>query len=85
MLRPLLVVLLVMSTIWAFQAFDYFFVMTVPPGGPDHSTEVLSLLTWLNAFSLLQQGKAAAIAVVTFLILGVATLVYVRSFREATE
>ena len=85
MLRPLLVVLLVMSTIWAFQAFDYFFVMTVPPGGPDHSTEVLSLLTWLNAFSLLQQGKAAAIAVVTFLILAVATLVYVRSFREATE
>jgi ABC-type sugar transport system permease subunit len=85
MLRPLLVVLLVMSTIWAFQAFDYFFVMTVPPGGPDHSTEVLSLLTWLNAFSLLQQGKAAAIAVLTFIILGVATLTYVRSFREATE
>jgi ABC-type sugar transport system permease subunit len=85
MLRPLLTVLLVMSTIWAFQAFDYFFVMTVPPGGPDHATEVLSLLTWLNAFSLLQQGKAAAIAVVTFLILAAATLVYVRSFREATE
>jgi ABC-type sugar transport system permease subunit len=85
MLRPLLVVLLVMSTIWAFQAFDYFFVMTVPPGGPDHSTEVLSLLTWLNAFSLLQQGKAAAIAVLTFIILAVATLTYVRSFREATE
>jgi len=85
MLRPLLVVLLVMSTIWAFQAFDYFFVMTVPPGGPDHSTEVLSLLTWLNAFSLLQQGKAAAIAVLTFVILAVATLMYVRSFREATE
>jgi ABC-type sugar transport system permease subunit len=85
MLKPLLTVLLVMSTIWAFQAFDYFFVMTVPPGGPDHSTEVLSLLTWLNAFSLLQQGKAAAIAVITFVILAVATLVYVRNFREATE
>jgi ABC-type sugar transport system permease subunit len=85
MLRPLLIVLLVMSTIWAFQAFDYFFVMTVPPGGPDHSTEVLSLLTWLNAFSLLQQGKAAAIAVITFVILAVATLVYIRNFREATE
>jgi ABC-type sugar transport system permease subunit len=85
MLRSLLVVLVVMSTIWAFQAFDYFFVMTVPPGGPDHSTEVLSLLTWLNAFALLDQGKAAAIAVVTFVILAVATLVYVRSFREAVD
>lgn len=85
MLRPLLTVLLVMSTIWAFQAFDYFFVMTVPPGGPDHSTEVLSLLTWLNAFSLLQQGKAAAIAVITFVILAVVTLLYIRNFREATE
>jgi ABC-type sugar transport system permease subunit len=85
MLSSLLTVLLVMSTIWAFQAFDYFFVMTVPPGGPDHGTEVLSLLTWLNAFPLLQQGRAAAIAVVTFLILAAVTLIYIRSFREATE
>jgi ABC-type sugar transport system permease subunit len=85
MLRSLLTVLLVMSTIWAFQAFDYFFVMTVPPGGPDHGTEVLSLLTWLNAFPLLQQGRAAAIAVITFLILAAVTVIYIRSFREATE
>jgi ABC-type sugar transport system permease subunit len=85
MLSGLVTVLFVMSTIWAFQAFDYFFVMTVPPGGPDHGTEVLSLLTWLNAFSLLQQGRAAAIAVITFIILAAATLVWVRSSREATE
>lgn len=85
MLRPLLTVLLVMSTIWAFQAFDYFFVMTVPPGGPNHSTEVLSLLTWLNAFPLLQQGRAAAIAVITFVILALVTVGYIRGFREAME
>lgn len=85
MLRPLLTVLLVMSTIWAAQAFDYFFVMTVPPGGPDHSTEVLSLLTWLNAFPLLQQGRAAAIAVITFVILALVTVGYIRGFREAME
>ena len=85
MLKSLLVVLFVMSTIWSFQAFDYFFVMTVPPGGPDHATEVLSLLTWLNAFSLLQQGRAAAIAVVTFLILAIATLGYFRVSKEAAE
>jgi ABC-type sugar transport system permease subunit len=82
MLRPLITVLLVMSTIWAFQAFDYFFVMTVPPGGPDHGTEVLSLLTWLNAFSLLQEGRAAAIAVVTLVILTAVTFIYLRFMRE---
>jgi N,N'-diacetylchitobiose transport system permease protein len=82
MLRPLITVLLVMSTIWAFQAFDYFFVMTVPPGGPNHGTEVLSLLTWLDAFSLLLQGKAAAIAVVMFVILTCVTLIYVKVLRE---
>jgi ABC-type sugar transport system permease subunit len=85
MLLPLLSVLVIMSTIWAFQAFDYFFVMTVPPGGPNHSTEVLSLLTWLNAFPLLQQGRAAAIAVITFVILALVTAGYIRSFREATR
>jgi ABC-type sugar transport system permease subunit len=82
MLRPLITVLLVMSTIWAFQAFDYFFVMTVPPGGPNHGTEVLSLLTWLNAFSLLQEGRAAAIAVITLVILTTVTFIYLRFMRD---
>ncbi|UWP80145.1 carbohydrate ABC transporter permease [Dactylosporangium fulvum] len=82
MIRPLLVVMTTISTIWAYQSFDHFLVMTTPPGGPNHSTEVLSLLTWLEAFAQLNQGSAAAMAVVLFLMLAAVSVLYVRLNRE---
>ncbi|MFD1114011.1 carbohydrate ABC transporter permease [Sphaerisporangium aureirubrum] len=82
MMKPLLTILGVMSTIFAYQSFDHFLVMTTPPGGPSHSTEVLSLLTWLQAFTVLDQGTAAAMAVVTFLLLAGITALYVRLTKE---
>ncbi|GAA0995352.1 sugar ABC transporter permease [Acrocarpospora macrocephala] len=82
MMKPLLTILGVMSTIFAYQSFDHFLVMTTPPGGPSHSTEVLSLLTWLQAFTVLDQGAAAAMAVVTFVLLAGITAVYVRLSKE---
>jgi len=84
MMKPLLVILTVMSTIFAYQSFDHFLVMTTPPGGPSHSTEVLSLLTWLQAFTELDQGTAGAMAVVTFVLLAAITAVYVRVTKEET-
>jgi ABC-type sugar transport system permease subunit len=82
LIRQLLVVMMIISTIWAYQSFDHFLVMTTPPGGPDHSTEVLSLLTWLKAFAELDQGSATAMAVVLFLLLSAVTVIYVRLNRE---
>ncbi|WP_329086156.1 carbohydrate ABC transporter permease [Streptosporangium sp. NBC_01469] len=82
MMKPLLTILGVMSTIFAYQSFDHFVVMTTPPGGPSHSTEVLSLLTWLQAFTVLDQGTAAAMAVVTFVLLAGITAIYVRLTKE---
>jgi ABC-type sugar transport system permease subunit len=82
LIRPLLVVMTIISTIWAYQSFDHFLIMTTPPGGPDHSTEVLSLLTWIEAFAELDQGSATAMAVVLFLLLSVITAIYVRLNRE---
>jgi ABC-type sugar transport system permease subunit len=82
LIRQLLVVMTIISTIWAYQSFDHFLVMTTPPGGPDHSTEVLSLLTWLKAFAQLDQGSATAMAVVLFLLLSAVTVIYVRLNRE---
>lgn len=85
MIRPLLIVMTTISTIWAYQSFDHFLVMTTPPGGPNHSTEVLSLLTWLEAFAQLDQGAAAAMAVSLFLILSAITVLYVRLNREEVQ
>jgi ABC-type sugar transport system permease subunit len=82
MIRPLLIVMTIISTIWAYQSFDHFLVMTTPPGGPNHSTEVLSLLTWLDAFAGLNMGTASAMAVVLFLMLSAISVLYVRLNRE---
>ncbi|WP_422771128.1 carbohydrate ABC transporter permease [Plantactinospora sp. WMMC1484] len=81
-MRPVIVVLFVLATIQAFQAFDHIFVMTVPPGGPNHSTEILSLLTYLEAFAFLDGGMGATLAIATFAVLAVVTALYVRLQRE---
>jgi ABC-type sugar transport system permease subunit len=81
-MRPVIIVLLVLATIQAFQAFDHIYVMTVPPGGPNHSTEILSLLTYLDAFAFLDAGMGSALALLTFAVLAVVTALYVRLQRD---
>lgn len=80
MLKPLLLVLVVISTIWDFKVFDQVYVMT--QGGPARSTEVLSISTWREAFTQLEFGLASALAMVMFALLLAVTVVYIRMVRE---
>ncbi len=79
MLRPLLLTLVVISTIWDFKIFDQVYVMT--GGGPARSTEVLGISVWREAFARLHLGDAATIAVGMFLVLAAVTAVYVHLVR----
>jgi N,N'-diacetylchitobiose transport system permease protein len=79
MLRPLILVLVVVSTIWDFKIFDQVYVMT--EGGPARSTEVLGISVWREAFARLHLGDAATIAVGMFLVLAAVTALYVRMVR----
>lgn len=82
MIMPVLLILIVLSSISSFNSFDYVFVMTTPAGGPNHETELVSILTWVTGFGLLEQGRAAAIAVTSLLVLSALTAVYYRLSRE---
>lgn len=82
LLKPLLLVLVVISTIWDFKVFDQVFIMT--GGGPARSTEVLAIATWREAFTSLEFGLGSALAVLMFLILLGITVVYIRLSREET-
>lgn len=82
MLKPLLLVLVVISTIWDFKIFDQVYVMT--GGGPARRTEVLAISTYREAFTQLEFGLGAALAMVLFLILVAITIVYMRVAREET-
>jgi ABC-type sugar transport system permease subunit len=80
MLKPLIVVLVVISTIWNFKIFDQVFVMT--GGGPARSTEVIAITTIAEGFGRRQFGLGAALAVTLFLILVVLTIGYIRMIRD---
>jgi ABC-type sugar transport system permease subunit len=80
MLKPLLLVLVVISTIWDFKVFDQVFVLT--EGGPARQTELLAISVHREAITQLEFGLGSALAMVLFLILIVFTLVYVRLARE---
>ncbi|GGI08410.1 carbohydrate ABC transporter permease [Egicoccus halophilus] len=83
MIKPVLVVMVIISTIWNFKVFDQVFIMT--EGGPARSTEVLSIATWREAFTRLDFGLASALAIAMFLILTLVTVVYVRAIRDDEE
>lgn len=83
LLKPLILVLLVISTIWDFKIFDQVFVMT--GGGPARSTEVIAIATWREAFTQLDFGLGSALAVTMFVILVAVTALYIRLIRHDEE
>ena len=83
MLRPLLLTLVVISTIWDFKIFDQVYVMT--GGGPARSTEVAVITVWREAFARTHLGTGAAMAVALFAVLAVMTAVYSRVSRVEEE
>ena len=74
-IRPTLMLMFVMVTIFSFLTFDYIFLLT--RGGPAHSTEMLSTLAYTFAFTTFEAGKAAAVAVIMGFFGLLASIVYV--------
>ena len=83
MLRPLLLTLVVISTIWDFKIFDQVYVMT--GGGPARSTEVAVITVWREAFARTHLGTGAAMAVTLFAVLAAMTYLYSRVSRVEEE
>ncbi|MGH3949513.1 MAG: carbohydrate ABC transporter permease [Pseudonocardiaceae bacterium] len=78
-LRGPIVVVGVVSVIFALRTFDIVFVMT--GGGPAQDTVVLALLLWQQAFAFLdspQAGLATAVAVILSVVLIVGSYRYLR-------
>ena len=73
LLKPTLLFVSVISMITGLQVFVPQWVMT--QGGPVDSTLVMSLNIYETAFRFLEGGKAAAMSVVLFLIIGTITLI----------
>ena len=80
--RPVLTIALIFRTIDSLRIFDLVYVLT--GGGPGGATQTLSMLGY-TYYSNNRFGRGSAVSVVTFLVVLLVTLVYVRAgrFREA--
>lgn len=67
LLRPVFVLVTILTTIGSFQVFDSAYVMT--NGGPFYATTTLVFYIYSNAFDQYQMGYAAAVAFVLFWII----------------
>jgi N,N'-diacetylchitobiose transport system permease protein len=76
LLRPIVAVLVVFSTIWDFKIFDQIYVMAA--GVPDRAADTAAVAAYRESFALSHYGLGSAVAVVLFVILLVCSILYVR-------
>ena len=82
-IRPTITLMMIMTVIWSFLAFDFVYILT--QGGPAFSSEVLSTLAYRKAFYDLNVGQAAATALVISVFGLVATYFYIRVQSQEGE
>ena len=80
LLRPTLWILSILTVLYAFKSFDFFYVMT--QGGPGTVTNTLPVQSYYAAFTNFDMSTGATIAVVSMLIVAVFAVPYVRSIRK---
>jgi N,N'-diacetylchitobiose transport system permease protein len=83
LLRPIVVVLVVFSTIWDFKIFDQIYVMA--SGVPDRAADTMAVAAYREGFALGHYGAGSAAAVVLFGVLLVFSIAYVRLIGREGE
>ncbi|GAC1653771.1 MAG: sugar ABC transporter permease [Herpetosiphon sp.] len=81
LLRPVFVLVTILTTIGSFQVFDAAYVMT--NGGPYYATTTLVYYIYSNAFDRYQMGYAAAISFVLFWLIMAVSLLQRRFLKGA--
>jgi multiple sugar transport system permease protein len=76
-LRPVIVIVLVLRTIFLFNGFELIFLLT--GGGPNGATLTLPLLAYNLGWQQFLPGKAAAVSVLMLFVLSGAAFVYLRA------
>lgn len=75
-LRPVLVIVVILKTIFALKQFDVIFMLT--QGGPGHATQTLTYYAYLNGFKYYDMGFAAAVSWLMVVPMLVLTFLYIR-------
>jgi multiple sugar transport system permease protein len=82
-LRPVILIVLVLRTIWTFNAFELIYLLT--GGGPNGATLTLPLLAYNLGWQQFLPGKAATVSVLMLFVLAIAAFVYFRALAAQRE
>lgn len=80
LIKPVVIVILLIRLIDAIRTFDLIFVLT--RGGPGSSTEVLSILSYIDGFSAGDMGAASAVAWVTVVLVNLLVILFLRALAR---
>lgn len=80
-LRPIILLVVVMSVIVALKVFAVPQLMT--NGGPAGATEVVPLHIYKSAFEFFKMGRASAMSIFLFLVMMIFSIIQIRIFSEA--
>lgn len=76
LLRPVLIMVILVTTIGSFQVFDL--IVTTTEGGPVDATRALYVYIFAEAFERLEIGYGSAMAVSFMIVMGIASVVSLR-------
>lgn len=82
-IRPTLLVLLVIETMWSLKSFDLIWVLT--QGGPVNRTMLLSIYTYQDSFRFFKFGTGSASAFVMTGIIFLLTIAYIRVLHRSDD
>jgi multiple sugar transport system permease protein len=80
LLRPTILVLTVLSLLYAFKSFDFIYIMTF--GGPGTASTTLPFLSYRLAFEIYKWSDGAAVALITVALVGVMAVLYLRQVHR---
>jgi N,N'-diacetylchitobiose transport system permease protein len=82
-LRPMLYLVMILSVIWNFNAFNQIWIFS--KGGPNGGSTTLAIWAFQKAFASNSFGEGAAIAVLILIMLMIVTSFYVRRLVRSGE
>jgi multiple sugar transport system permease protein len=83
MLRPIIIIITLLKTIWSMKMFDQ--VVTMTGGGPGRATQFLNYYVYLHGFRYIDMGYAATLAVILLVAMTIFTTFYVKSIYQKGE
>lgn len=83
MLKRVLMIATLLSSLWTFNDFNVIYILT--KGGPMDRTDILITYIYKYGFQYLKFGPASVMAIVTFAILLVVSMVYARYYFRGED